>query len=163
MTFTENIVQRMLSIKYEDLPLSAIEMTNFMTMDSIGNILAASQMDLGQKIIGIDKRGEVGSSTVLGTDQVASLSRAVFINSSLAQLLDFDDTHEMNTFAVGHPGPAIVPISLAIGERFKTKGKNLARAIILGYTAVQNKLKQKTCPSNCNVFGGHFGQVGSAN
>ena len=46
-----------------------------------------------------------------------SLASAVFINSTLSNILDFDDTH------IGHTGTTIVPVALNIGEYTNASGK----------------------------------------
>lgn len=133
MTLTEKIVQSIFSIQYENISPLAIKTAHFTILDSVGNALAASQTNIGQKIINLSKGEENGSSTIWGSDRSSSLLTSVFVNACLAQLLDFDDTQEINTFAVGHPGPAIIPISLTVGERLKSEGRELLRAIVLGY------------------------------
>ena len=133
MSLTKQIVEKIQSIKYENLPERAIEYARFVILDSVGSALAGSKTDIGRILTSLDDKDESGSSLIWGTDQFSSLSIASFINSSLSQILDFDDTYEINTLAVSHPGPAIVPLSLTMADRFDVKGKELIRAIVLGY------------------------------
>ena len=49
----------------------------------------------------------------------ASLCSAVFINSTLSNILNFDDTY------IGHLGATIVPVALNIGEDIHASGKEV--------------------------------------
>lgn len=133
MNITRQIVQRMLNVKFEEISQKAIENTRYVILDSVGSALAGSKTDVGNILTDLHSDDELGPSLIWGTNCFSPLDIACFINSSLSQVLDFDDTYEINTLAVSHPGPAIVPLALTMADRFDLKGKELIRAIVLGY------------------------------
>ena len=102
----EIIAEYIERIKYNDIPRAAIEKTKLCILDSIGCALGGSVTDEGKIVIKSLLKGGQGSSTIFGHKIRTSLNSAVFINSTLSNILDFDDTY------MGHPGATIVPVAL---------------------------------------------------
>lgn len=124
---TEIIAEYIERIKYNDIPRAAIEKTKLCILDSIGCALGGSVTDEGKIVIKSLLKGGQGSSTIFGHKIRISLNSAVFINSTLSNILDFDDTY------LGHPGATIVPVALNVGEFGNASGKDIITAITLGY------------------------------
>lgn len=133
LSLTKDVVDAIFNIRYEDIPKSAIQIARFAVLDLVGAAIAGSQTNIGQMYIDLCEDECGGESTVWGAGKLATLDMACFVNSFLAQILDFDDTHEINSLAVGHPGPAILPLALTLGQRKCVTGKTLCKALILGY------------------------------
>jgi len=53
--------------------------------------------------------------------------------SSTAWLAHSDETDDSNEFSQSHPGCAVVPATLAAGEKFGIDGTRFLRAVTLGY------------------------------
>lgn len=133
MTITERIIYTLLAVRSEDIGESAYEAAQHVLLDTVGSGLAASRNNIGAKLLRLaDANGEDGL-VVWGTSRRASLVTASFINSFLAQVLDFDDTQEVNSLAVGHPRPAIVPLALCCAEKNGSSGTELLKALVLAY------------------------------
>jgi 2-methylcitrate dehydratase PrpD len=60
----------------------------------------------------------------------SSPPEAAFVNGMLAHS---DETDDSNEFSQSHPGCAIVPATLAAGEKFGIDGTRFLRAVTLGY------------------------------
>ena len=60
----------------------------------------------------------------------ATPPEAALVNGMLAHSDETDDSHE---FSQSHPGCAIVPATLAAGEKFGIDGTHFLRAVTLGY------------------------------
>jgi 2-methylcitrate dehydratase PrpD len=133
MSITKQVVENLQGTKFDDFPEKTVEYARFVILDSVGSALAGSGTEVGRIFYSLHNDDEAGPSLVWGSDRLSSLNAACFINSSLSQILDFDDTYEINTLAVSHPGPAIVPLALTMADRFDIKGGELIRAIVLGY------------------------------
>lgn len=73
--------------------------------------------------------GGNAESTIIGHEQKTSCAQAAFANSTLGNILDFDDTY----MRYAHPGSTVVPASFAIGEETNVSGKELITAVVLGY------------------------------
>jgi 2-methylcitrate dehydratase PrpD len=123
----EIIAEYVERVQYNDIPRAAIEKTKLCILDSIGCALGGSTIDEGHIVISSLLAGGLGSSTIFGHKEETSLSSAVFINSTLSNILDFDD------FYIGHPGATIIPVALNVGELRNTSGKDIITAVALGY------------------------------
>ncbi len=132
---TERLVEFFRNTGYDDLPGPVVRTAKYAVMDILGQACAAVTTDTGRMLLGcIPHTGEAPCS-VMGTGRHASLMEACWLNSSLAQVLDYDDTYEIASLGVSHPGPAVVPAALAVCESERCGGKALIRAIVLGYEA----------------------------
>lgn len=133
---TEKLAYYINRIKYSDFPNSAINIAKLTVMDTIGAGIAACHTDVGKLYLKTKSQTGNGCCTILGESKKTSLMEACFINAGLCQVLDFDDTYEINSFAVSHPGPAVIPAALSVGEKINCSGKELIKSIILGYEVV---------------------------
>ncbi|WP_066495165.1 MmgE/PrpD family protein [Abyssisolibacter fermentans] len=118
------------NVKYEDIPAQVIEFTKLLILDSVGNSIGGQLLEPGKKIN--EYYSEMGGrpeATVLSTGEMLPLNNAVYINSYLSNVLDYDDAYK----AVGHPGCTIIPPAIAVAEHREKSGKELLTAIITGY------------------------------
>lgn len=76
--------------------------------------------------------GEAGASTALGLGR-GSFSSSVFFNACLGNILEMDDVHRLSVL---HPGPIVIPVALAVGERLGSSGADILDAVVRGYEAV---------------------------
>jgi len=104
-------------------------------MDIIGQACAATGTAAGRMLLGCIPDTGKAPCSIFGTGRRASLMEACWLNASLAQVLDYDDTYEIASLGVSHPGPAVVPSALAVCESEGCDGKALIRAVVLGYEA----------------------------
>jgi len=126
--FLANIISEYIGkVRYNKLPKDVIEKTKFCILDSIGCALGGSATNEGEIVISSLIAGEYGFSTIFGRKKKISLTSAVFINSTLSNILDFDDTY------IGHPGATIVPVALNVGEYTNASGKEVITAVVLAY------------------------------
>jgi len=70
------------------------------------------------------------TATIVASKMTSSPPEAAFINGMLAHS---DETDDSNEFSQSHPGCAVVPATLASGEKFGIDGKHFLRAVTLGY------------------------------
>jgi 2-methylcitrate dehydratase PrpD len=118
--------------KYGDFPEEVTNRAKYLILDSIGCALGGTQLDLGKDYLKLGKNWPGGSeATLIGTGTRVSLLNAAYVNSQLANVLDFDDTYDL--YAPGHPGCGIVQTALAAAEAKGVSGLDLLTAVILGY------------------------------
>jgi 2-methylcitrate dehydratase PrpD len=75
--------------------------------------------------------GGRGDATVPTLNGPLPVLTASYVNSYLANLLDFDDTYSGR--AVGHPGSTVIPPALAVAERERASGREFLTAVVAGY------------------------------
>jgi 2-methylcitrate dehydratase PrpD len=116
------------SINFKDLPDEVINQSKRLILDSIGCMLGGTMQEQGKRIINhFQKMGGIQQATVFGTRKKLPLLNAVYINSYLATILDFDDTYD------GHPGSTIVPVALNSGELDEVSGRDIITSVVAGY------------------------------
>lgn len=133
---TEELAYYISGIKYTNFSDSVINIAKLAIMDTIGAGMAACCTDVGKLYLKTKTQTDNGCCSILGEGTKTSLMEACFINASLCQVLDFDDTYEINSYAISHPGPAVIPAALSVGEKVNCSGKELIKSIILGYEVV---------------------------
>jgi 2-methylcitrate dehydratase PrpD len=91
--------------------------------------MAAATIPPGKAAIAAVKSwGDKREARVWGGGFKTSMRSAAFVNSILAQLLEYEDA----ITPYSHVGAAIIPTALAVGEVEKCTGKELIEAIVVG-------------------------------
>lgn len=113
------------------LPKHVAEKTKHHVLDTIAAMVSGSRLLPGTKAIAYAKTlSGAPQSLVIGSKIVTNAEQAAHINGMLAHADETDDSHAAS---LSHPGCAIVPAALAMGEREKSNGTQLLRAVALGY------------------------------
>ena len=101
--------------KYEDLPSEVLEATKKEILDLLG-VIQGGYCEPGVKELLeiITEWGGKEESTIMGTKQKVPAPNAAHLNATMAHALDYDDVHE---YADMHPGIAVIPTCIAMGER----------------------------------------------
>lgn len=116
--------------RYEDIPEEVIKATKTYILDSIGCAIGGSKLEPG-KIVAefFEAMGGTPEATVLASRKKLPLMNAVYVNSFLANVLDFDDTYTN----MAHPGAPVIPSALAMAEKTRANGRKLLTAVVVGY------------------------------
>jgi 2-methylcitrate dehydratase PrpD len=127
--------------RYADIPGEARRKAKVHLLDTLAVALAAgstpqakacvraTQTGLSHAASGPEIGGQLGYATSLATRRPAELWPAIYTNSYLANLLDWDDS----LMPSGHPGAVIVPPALALAEGAGATGGDVVRAVALAY------------------------------
>jgi 2-methylcitrate dehydratase PrpD len=117
-----------LGLRLEDVPPEVVARARLLTLDTLGNCLAATGEDFGRSIIQtVVQLGGPAEATVLGSGARVGAPNAVLANATLAHGLDFDDTRED---AIVHTGCVAVTAALAAAEAAKAGGREVLEAAI---------------------------------
>ena len=115
-------------LSLDDVPASTVTAASLLTLDTLGDALAAVPEDFGRAASSAAERlGGPPESTVIGRAARAAAANAALANGTLAHGLDFDDTRED---AIVHTGSVAVPTALAVGEAVAASGRQMLEAII---------------------------------
>ena len=110
------------------VPERVISQATLLTLDTLGNCLAASREDFGRAVLEVAERlGGCGESTPIGATRKVGAASAVLANATLAHGLDFDDTRED---AIVHSGCVAVTTALAVGEAVGASGPAVLEALL---------------------------------
>jgi 2-methylcitrate dehydratase PrpD len=130
MSFSKQISEWALELRYEDLPDSVISNTRLRILDVMGLSLAGLGTPFGQSVRQSTLAlAPAGPCHLFGTGEATSLTGAAFANGALSQALEFDDTHNRS---VVHMSSVSVAAALAVAEQTSCSGKDIITAIALG-------------------------------
>jgi len=113
------------------LPAKVIEKTKHHILDTLAAMVSGSRLLPGRKAISYAKTlGGKPEAVIAGSRIVTTAATAALANGMLGHADETDDSHAPS---LCHPGCAIVPAALAMGERERAGGAALLRAVALGY------------------------------
>ncbi|MFC0220270.1 MmgE/PrpD family protein [Pseudochelatococcus lubricantis] len=141
-----------------ELPADVQQFTVERMLDTLGVAVGARHMPhVDATLRTVEWLESAGNATIYAADRKVSVLDAMLVNGVMAHGIDFDDTH-----AFIHPGAAVIPAALALGERLGVSGDHLIRAVVAGYEiAVRASLAGGLAhrsrgyhpTGTCNVFG----------
>src|SRR5215203_5169077 len=138
-TITAALVDKVLGVKYADLPSEAIEMAKAVTLDGLAVMIAGASEPLGVGRISIDYVREMGGApqaSVITGGFKTSMLNAAYANGTMAHALDFDNTW----YPLNHPTSPTLPAILAIAEHHKLAGAKVIEALVAAFE-VQGRLR----------------------
>jgi 2-methylcitrate dehydratase PrpD len=121
----------MVASRKRSLPATVVELAKHHILDTIAAMISGSQLPPGRAALRLAAgEGGGGTATVVGAKTLLSPFEAALVNGMLAHSDETDDSHGQSQ---SHPGAAVVPAALALGERLGTSGEQFLRAVTLGY------------------------------
>jgi 2-methylcitrate dehydratase PrpD len=113
------------------LPAGVTEKTKHHVIDTLAAMVSGVTLAPGRLAVSFAQaQGGVKEASIPGTRTRTSAMTAALANGMTAHADETDDSHQP---AFYHPGCAIVPAALAVGEREDVSGRSLLRAVALGY------------------------------
>jgi 2-methylcitrate dehydratase PrpD len=126
------LAEHAVALQPKDLPDEVADRTKMLLLDLLGVGLRGSGPTDSTDAIrgGVRAIARPGEVTVWGEREPLAPAHAALLNGSYAHTLDFDDTHRAGSV---HPGAAVIPTALALGEVEHVDGPTLLAAIVAGY------------------------------
>ena len=128
---TAILAEHMASSAQRDLPVEVVEKTALHILDTVAAMVSGTRLEGGvQALKWVTQQGGRPDALVVGSDCRTSVAAAALANGMLAHADETDDSHALS---LTHPGCAIVPAALAIGDWHDVSGQALLRAVAVGY------------------------------
>ena len=128
---TAVVAAHMAAARSATLPAAVILDAKHRLLDSLAAIVSGAHLPPGQKAIAFARaQGGIPEATVLTTSITTSAVVAALANGMCAHA---DETDDAEPTTATHPGSAVVPAILAIGERQNSSGADCLHAVVLGY------------------------------
>jgi 2-methylcitrate dehydratase PrpD len=113
------------------LPADVARETRHRILDTIAAMVSGARLKPGEAAIRFARaQGGVPEASILTTTIRTSAVNAALVNGMFGHA---DETDDFEPVTKAHPGCAVVPAALAMGERSKSSGQDLIRAVALGY------------------------------
>lgn len=158
-SLSHQLARYLVNTKLEDVPAAVVSKAKMCIMDWFGCALAGVGETPGQILVrtALDTGG-IPQATIVSGDARTSALMAAFVNAGLAHMVELDDVHRGSVL---HPGAPIVASALAAAEAAGANGRELIRAVVLGYE-VAIRIGAAVAPSHyyywhstgtCGTFG----------
>lgn len=159
MGVTMQLVDNILKY-YDEIPEQVLETTKTLVLDAYGVVIAGTKTNEGRIALEMaTQMGGNGCATVVGLERTQDPVSAALANGIMGYSLGLTDTHSLS---ITHPGCSIVPAAIAVAEHEGKSGRELLKAITMGYEVV-TRLGRAINPSHrargfhtsatCNPFG----------
>ena len=162
----------MTSARNQRLPANVAEQAKLPILDTFAAMVSGSELVPGQAALKFARNyGGEKVATVICSNIVCGPMEAALVNGVLGHSDETDDAHAPS---LAHPGVAIVPAALAVGEKFGISGAEFLSAITLGYdvgtrfvmtmggAAIQSEQHRST-HSIAGIFGAAAAAASAAN
>jgi 2-methylcitrate dehydratase PrpD len=129
---SHRLAERIAAFRYQDLPADLVAQAKLCLLDTLGAMLVASSPRYpASRIIMrfVTELGGVAESSLVGQGRKTSCVNAALANGTLAYYCDIEPHH---VGAILHGPAAIVPTSLAVGEKQGADGKRVLASMVLG-------------------------------
>ena len=114
-----------------ELPDAVVREVKHHILDTIAAMVSGAQLVPGRHALRFARAyGGEKIATVVASDVLSGPIEAAMVNGVLANADETDDNYSTGG---AHPGCAIVPAALAIGERNGIDGTRFLRSVVLGY------------------------------
>lgn len=131
MGLARQLAERIVAMRYEDLPPAAVYWCKVAVLDTLGVALAGSAEEapgIVEDVLGL--RSGDGPCLLLGTNRRVRALDAALVNGTAAHALDFDNTARN---LGGHVSAVMVPALIAAGEAHDARGRDVILAHAAGY------------------------------
>lgn len=149
--------------QFDDIPVDGVHAARRCLLDYVGSAIRGSVEPPGRMAQRVVQTLGAGTDASLFPDgKAASVLGAAFANGVSGHIVELDDLHNPSTF---HPAAPIIPAILAVGQATRATGRDLIRAIVLGYE-VGIRVAEAVNPTHyrywhptgtCGVFGAAAG------
>jgi len=113
------------------LPDKVLQETKHHILDTFAAMISGSELPPGRMALKFAHAyGGPNICTVVASDVLLGPIEAAIVNGELAHSDETDDDY---TGGGAHPGSAVVPATLALGEKAGISGQHFTRAVALGY------------------------------
>ena len=113
------------------LPPQILEATKDHVLDTIAAMMSGSALPPGRAALAFARAQSLSpTATIVASTLTAAPIDAALVNGMLAHSDETDDSHSDSQ---SHPGCAVVPAALAMGESQRISGMHFLRAVALGY------------------------------
>lgn len=130
---TDKLAEFLTAVRLEDLPLKTIESSKRCFLDWLGSAFAGSKAEPTNILLEVvNEMGGEPQATIIANGNRSSCLWAGMVNSASSHWAEMDDVDKRSIF---HPAAPIIPAALALAEYTGADGKQLIKAIVLGYEA----------------------------
>ncbi len=159
ISFTEQLADFVLSVRYDDLPKEIVVQTKLCLVDLLGCVIGASnspEASIMRSLVA--EENSTPQARIPGTNEKASMLNTALATGYIGHIFEMDDVY---TPASLHPGNPVISAALPVAAHYHCNGKALIEAIVAGYEVI-DQIGESVYPSHyecwhstatCGCFG----------
>ncbi len=121
------------------LPSAVAEQTKIHVLDTLAAMVSGSGLPAGRQAMQFARAmGGENTATIVAANLLRGPIEAAIVNGAFAQADETDDNYSAGG---AHPGCAVVPAAMAMGEFLHIDGARFVRAVALGYDIGMRAMK----------------------
>jgi 2-methylcitrate dehydratase PrpD len=129
-SYSEQLALWCARLKFSDLPPDVVASTKLRVLDVLGLALAAVPLPTGKSVRAAAlAMGKGDDARIIGTGDRVAAMQAALANGTMAQALEYDDTHNETVIHISSP---MVATALAVGEMIRANGEEFITAVAAG-------------------------------
>jgi 2-methylcitrate dehydratase PrpD len=129
--YTRKLADFCADVSFDRLPADVIDKAKLCMLDFLANVCGSLELEAVSKVVSYARSlGGPEVATALGCGFKTGVHNAAFINGTTAEAIEGQDGLR---FGGNHPGTAVIPAALAIGESLGLGGKRVIEAVVAGY------------------------------
>jgi 2-methylcitrate dehydratase PrpD len=134
---TQKYIKQILNTNFKDFSEKTIEETKKAILDTMACMIAGVQSPVGKTAIKVlAELGGTEEATVIGYGKKLPAPIAAYITGQCCVGPDLSDNYQPESIIISHPGEAVIPAVLALGEKIDASLEDIFVAVILGYETV---------------------------
>ncbi len=160
MDYTSKLAEFCSGITMENLPPEVIAQAKLCLLDYAANVYGSLELRAVKDVASyIKSLGGAPRATAHGCSFKTDVHHAAFMNGTSAEAVEAQDGYR---FGGSHPGTAVIPAVLAVGEDIGCSGPEIVEAVVAGYE-VAGRIAAATHPwqtmsgflptGTCGAFG----------
>ena len=127
----DSIARYLSSASTRALDAQVAEKAKHHLLDTLAAMVSGSALEPGRIALSYGERYAGGTqATIVGARYRADIFTAALVNGMSAHA---DETDDFHVASITHPGSAVVPAALALGEARKLSGARFLAAVVAGY------------------------------
>lgn len=147
------------TLDLDRVPRHAVERTKDLVLDHLGVSLYGTLLPWTAMVREMVLAEAGAPQSTIYASQRVPMRAAALVNGAAAHAIELDDTHDES---LSHPGSAVIPAALAVGEHLDRSGRDFLAAVVAGYeaqcrvgSAIGHDLLSRGFhpPSTCGVYG----------
>jgi len=128
---TRRLAAYMSEARGRALPEEVLEQAKRHILDTFAAMVSGAELPAGRAALAFARAyGGRPVATVVADTLLIGPIEAALVNGTMAHADETDDALAPGPW---HPGSAVVPAALALGEQFRISGAHFVRAVVLGY------------------------------
>ncbi len=133
MDHTRKLATFSSNLSFADLPQDVIDKARLCILDYVANVYGSLQLAAVDSVISYFRSlGTTGPAKIFGCGFQSDIHHAAFINGTTGEAIEAQDGYR---FGGNHPGAAVIPAALGVGEALGKSGREVIEAVVAGYEA----------------------------